>query len=293
MKRFAPAKINLFLHVGDRRLDGYHDLLSLVVFADCGDTIAVAPRKGPVLEVTGPSAAGLDPSPSNLVVRAETVLRQWAAANGHEAPRVSIRLDKHLPLASGIGGGSSDAAATLHALVEHWSLPIALEDLLVLGRSIGADVPVCLRGLPTLVAGDGDRLAPAPDLPGFALVLVNPRVEVPTAQVFGNLDVRTGTYPHPFPAQMGSLRDFVAWLDRTSNDLASPAKQIAPQVMHAEHALTGSTGCLLARMSGSGATCFGIYPTIEAANTAAREIASAHPEWWVKPASLWRATGPR
>lgn len=288
MKRFAPAKINLFLHVGDRRSDGYHDLLSLVVFADCGDTIAVAPRSGPALEVTGPSAVGLDVSPSNLVVRAEAALRQWAEANGHVAPPVSIRLDKHLPLASGVGGGSADAAATLHALVEHWSLPIALADLQAVGRTIGADVPVCLRGMPTLVSGDGDRLAPVPDLPGFALVLVNPRVEVPTATVFGNLDVRTGAYPQPFPAQMGSLREFVAWLDRTSNDLASPAKQIAPQVMHAEHALTASTGCLLARMSGSGATCFGIYPTIEAANTAAREIATSHPAWWVKPASLYQ-----
>jgi 4-diphosphocytidyl-2-C-methyl-D-erythritol kinase len=288
VKRFAPAKINLFLHVGDRRNDGYHDLLSLVVFADCGDMIEVAPRKGLALEVTGPSAAGLDATPSNLVLRAEAALRQWAETNGHDTPPVTIRLDKHLPLASGVGGGSADAAATLHALVEHWSLPIALADLQTVGRTIGADVPVCLRGMPTLVSGDGDRLASAPELPGFALVLVNPRVEVPTAKVFGHLDVRTGTYPHPFPAQMGTLRDFVAWLDRTSNDLASPAKQIAPQVMHAEHALTASTGCLLARMSGSGATCFGIYPTIEAANTAAREIAAAHPAWWVKPASLYQ-----
>lgn len=293
MQRFAPAKINLFLHVGDRRPDGYHELLSLVVFADCGDTIAIAPGKGLALEVSGPSAAGLDASPSNLVLRAEAALRQWAVANGHAAPPVSIRLDKQLPLASGIGGGSSDAAATLHALVEHWSLPIALEDLMALGRSIGADVPVCLRGLPTLVEGDGDRLAPAPDLPGLALVLVNPRVEVPTAAVFARLAVRTGTQPLTFPPRLDTLRSFVAWLDRTSNDLASPAKQIAPQVMHAEQALTSSTGCLLARMSGSGATCFGIYPTIEAANTAAREISSAHPAWWVKPANLWQATGPR
>jgi 4-diphosphocytidyl-2-C-methyl-D-erythritol kinase len=288
VKRFAPAKINLFLHVGDRRTDGYHDLLSLVVFADCGDMIRVTPRKGAALEVTGPASAGLDASPSNLVLLAEAALRQWAEANGHEAPPVSIHLDKHLPLASGVGGGSADAAATLHALAEHWSLPIALDDLLAVGRAIGADVPVCLRGMPTLVSGDGDRLAPVPDLPGFALVLVNPRVEVPTAKVFGNLDVRTGAYPQPFPAQMDSLRGFVAWLDRTSNDLASPAKQIAPQVMHVEHALTASTGCLLARMSGSGATCFGIYPTIEAANTAAREIAAANPAWWVKPAGLYQ-----
>ena len=288
MQRFAPAKINLFLHVGDRRPDGYHDLLSLVVFADCGDMISVGPATGQSLAVTGPSAAGLDASPSNLVLRAETTLRQWARANGHAAPPVSIRLDKHLPLASGIGGGSSDAAATLHALVEFWSLPIALEDLLVLGRSIGADVPVCLRGLPTLVAGDGDRLAPAPDLPGFAFVLVNPRVEVSTAAVFASLEVRTGAQPQPFPPRLDTLRTLVAWLDRMSNDLAAPAKRIAPQVMHAEQALTASAGCLLARMSGSGATCFGIYPTIEAATTAAREISAAHPDWWVKPASLYQ-----
>lgn len=293
MQRFAPAKINLFLHVGDRRPDSYHDLLSLVVFADCGDTITVGPARGVPLEITGPQSAGFGPSPSNLVLKAERALRQWASEHGHETPPVTLTLDKHLPLASGIGGGSSDAAATLLALVKYWSLPASAEDLRQLGRSIGADVPVCLRASPTLMSGDGEMLAPAPELPGFALVLVNPRVEVSTAAVFDALGARTGTHAQPLPPRLETLRVFVAWLDRTSNDLASPAKKIAPQVMHAEQALTASTGCLLSRMSGSGATCFGIYPTIEAAKTAAREIAAARPEWWVTAAAPWRDTTPR
>ena len=288
MKRFAPAKVNLFLHVGDRRPDGYHDLLSLVVFANCGDTISVAPgSNGATLEVTGPAGAGLDASPSNLVLKAEAALRAWAREQGHSTPAVTISLEKNLPLASGVGGGSTDAAATLLALAEHWSLPIAADDLARLGRSIGADVPVCLRALPTLMSGDGDRLEPAPALPAFGLVLVNPRVEVPTARVFASLDVRTGTWPVPFPARTDDLRGFVAWLDRTSNDLASPAKLIAPAILRAEQALVASTGCLLARMSGSGATCFGIYPSIEAARTAAREITQSRPDWWVSAASLY------
>lgn len=288
MKRFAPAKINLFLHVGGRRADGYHELLSLVVFANCGDTVTVGPGSGSTrLEVTGPAGAGLDASPSNLVLKAEAALRAWARGHGHATPAVSIGLDKHLPLASGVGGGSTDAAATLLALAEFWSLPIAADDLRGLGRSIGADVPVCLRATPTLVSGDGDRLDDVPPLPSFALVLVNPRVEVPTARVFAALGVRSGTWPVPFTARTGNLRDFVSWLDRTSNDLAPPAKLIAPAILRVEQALVASTGCLLARMSGSGATCFGIYPSIEAARTAAREITQSRPDWWVSAASVF------
>lgn len=289
MKRFAPAKVNLFLHVGDRRPDGYHELLSLVVFASCGDTVTIGPGSGGAsqLHVTGPAAAGLDASPSNLVLRAEAALREWAAGKGHPVSAVNIGLEKHLPLASGLGGGSTDAAATLLALAEYWSLPVAPADLRTLGRRIGADVPVCLRAATTLMSGDGDRLDEVPALPGFGLVLVNPRVEVQTARVFAALGVRTGTWPVRFPARADNLRDFVAWLDRTSNDLAPAAKMIAPEVMWAEQALVASTGCLLARMSGSGATCFGIYPTIEAARTAAREIAQARPQWWVMPAALF------
>lgn len=288
MKRFAPAKVNLFLHVGDRRPDGYHDLLSLVVFANCGDIITVAPGTGSsTLEITGPARAGLDAASSNLVMKAEAALRAWASEHGNATPAVTISLEKNLPLASGIGGGSTDAAATLLALAEHWSLPIAADDLARLGRSIGADVPVCLRAAPTIMSGDGDRLEPAPALPAFGLVLVNPRVEVPTARVFTALAVRTGTWPVPLPARTDDLREFVAWLDRTSNDLASPAKLIAPAISRAEQALVASTGCLLARMSGSGATCFGIYPSIESARTAAREITQARPDWWVSAASLY------
>lgn len=284
VQRLAPAKINLFLHVGNRRADGYHDLQSLVVFADCGDMVRVNPAPATHLHVEGPHAAGLDAGASNLVMKAAAALRQWAVANGHPAGEAAITLEKHLPVASGIGGGSSDAAATLHLLAALWALPIQPDELLRLGRQLGADVPVCLRGSPSIMSGDGDVLAPAPELPGFAMVLVNPRIGVSTADVFAGLQVRSGAQPCAMPSRFGSLRAFVTFLDRTANDLAAPAKRLAPSILHVEQALVATHGCMLARMSGSGATCFGLYPDMQAAGDAATALKARQPDWWITPA---------
>jgi 4-diphosphocytidyl-2-C-methyl-D-erythritol kinase len=285
--RLAPAKVNLFLHVGDKRADGYHNLLSLVVFADIGDRLALAPADHLSLKVTGPFP-DTGPTDDNLVMKATRALQSWADKNGHKTKPVAFTLEKNLPVASGIGGGSSDAAAALLMLAAQWGLPIAIDDLEALGLQLGADVPVCLRAAPTLIAGVGEVLEAVDNLPPFALVLVNPRVEVPTAQVFKALTVRSGAQAPPRRA-LKSTRDLAMYLDGTMNDLAAPAKTIAPVVMNVENVLTTTEGCLTARMSGSGATCFGLYETTAAAEAAAKTIAAAHPEWWVKSAASYTA----
>jgi 4-diphosphocytidyl-2-C-methyl-D-erythritol kinase len=283
--RLAPAKVNLFLHVGDRRADGYHDLLSLVVFADIGDRVSIAKADRLSLTVSGAFPdTGL--AEDNLVLKAARALQAWADKHGHKTTPVAITLEKNLPVASGIGGGSSDAAATLLMLAAHWGLPIAVDDLQALGLQLGADVPVCLRAAPTRVSGVGETLVPVETLPSFALLLVNPRVQVPTAQVFKTLTVRSGAYAAPLPA-FKSVRDLAMYLDATINDLAAPAKVIAPIIMRVENAIAATDGCLIARMSGSGATCFGLYETRQAADAAAEAVARANPDWWVRPASSY------
>jgi 4-diphosphocytidyl-2-C-methyl-D-erythritol kinase len=283
-RRFAPAKINLFLHVGDKRADGYHDLVSLIAFADTGDWLEVRDAKRQSLSITGPFADALKDETDNLVLKAARALDVWAEERGHKTSPVELILEKNLPIAAGIGGGSSDAAAVLHLLAEHWSLPIPIDELESIGKAMGADVPVCLRGCPTLVSGMGEILSPAPELPAFSLVLVNPGIEVPTKRIFNTISVRSGTVPPPFPPRFESARTFAMFLDGLFNDLAAPAKAIAPVIMSAEGALVATEGCLIARMSGSGATCVGLYEKDEDAVAAAAKIAQANPSWWVKAA---------
>jgi 4-diphosphocytidyl-2-C-methyl-D-erythritol kinase len=286
VQRFAPAKINLFLHVGDRRTSGYHELLSLAVFADIGDMVSVTPADRLVLTVTGPRAGGLDASPSNLVLRAAAALQEWSRERGQAVSGASLTLHKVLPIASGIGGGSSDAAATLRLLAGFWGLLLPDDELLRIGRSLGADVPVCLRGAPSLMSGDGEQLAPAPELPDCGLLLVNPGVELGTAAVFAGLQVRSGARAPATPDRFRTPRELAAWLDRTTNDLAAPARRLAPAIMRVEQALVATPDCLLARMSGSGATCFGIYSGTESAKAAANILRAAHPDWWVASCRL-------
>lgn len=280
--RFAPAKINLFLHVGDRRADGYHDLLSLIAFADVGDRVSVKPAKQTSFRLTGPFAKALERDPDNLVLQAERALDEWAVERKHELSPVEITLEKNLPVASGIGGGSADAAATLLLLSAHWSLPIGVDELAAIGLTLGADVPVCLRSEPTMVSGVGEILAPIKDLPQFSFVIANPGVALPTSQVFKELRVRSGAAAIGSFAQLTTARDLAMQLDRLTNDLAPPAKAIAPVIMHVEAALAQTTNCLIARMSGSGASCYGLYENDADAAVAAETIARAHPDWWVK-----------
>jgi 4-diphosphocytidyl-2-C-methyl-D-erythritol kinase len=273
----APAKINLFLHVLGRRDDGYHRLDSLIGFVEIGDSIEVAPAPDLALAIEGPFAAGLSAGEDNLVLRAARAL---SAAAGGRVPGAAIRLIKNLPLASGIGGGSSDAAATLKALDSLWRLSLGDPALGRLGLALGADVPVCLLGRTARVGGIGDALAPADPLPAFGVLLVNPLVPVPTAAVFGALHGRY-TVEAPAAPVAASAREFARWLGRCRNDLAAPALEIAPVVGEVLDALASAKECLLARLSGSGATCFALFPDIRFAEAAAEDLKAAHPGWWI------------
>lgn len=281
----APAKLNLYLHVVGRRADGYHELDSLAAFADVADTITVEPAAGdtPSLALSGPFAAALaDEDPAgNLVVRAAVRL---AGALGRPAA-VHITLDKVLPVASGIGGGSADAAATLRALARMWNVPVNDRRLYDTAAALGADIPVCLAGQSRYMGGIGERLDPAPMLPETHAVLVNPGVPVATPAVFR---LRNGAFSAParFAEAPRDAVRLAALLAERHNDLTPPALQVAPAIGAVLEALAGTDGCLLSRLSGSGATCFGLYASAFEAAAAAEALAAARPGWWVKAAGL-------
>ncbi|NEX46081.1 4-(cytidine 5'-diphospho)-2-C-methyl-D-erythritol kinase [Pseudotabrizicola algicola] len=270
---FAPAKINLTLHVTGQRADGYHLLDSLVVFADVGDQITVRAADSLRLEISGPQAAALPPSDDNLVLRAARLMGVPAA----------ITLEKRLPVASGIGGGSADAAAALRALARLSARPLPTEAEVL---TLGADVPVCLKGRPVRMQGVGEVLTPVPDMPKAWLVLANPGVAVATPAVFRGLSRKDNP---PMPAALPALRTaeaLAAFLHGQRNDMEAAALALAPPIGTTTAALGAQTGCLLARMSGSGATCFGLFADAASAQTAARALQSAQPGWWVAAARL-------
>ncbi|MFD1913283.1 4-(cytidine 5'-diphospho)-2-C-methyl-D-erythritol kinase [Halodurantibacterium flavum] len=269
---FAPAKINLALHVTGRRADGYHLLDSLVVFADIGDHVRAVPSDALSLDVTGPYADAVPQGPGNLVLRA-------AALMGGQA---RLCLEKNLPPASGIGGGSSDAAATLRVLAG-FGRALPSDDAVL---SLGADLPVCLLARAARMSGIGERLEPLDGLPPLPAVLVNPGIEVSTPRIFTALERRDNP---PLPPRVPLLPDAPAmarWLEPLRNDLEAPARNIAPQVGEVILALSAQPDCLLARMSGSGATCFGLFPTEAAAQRAAAALSAAEPGWWVRAGTL-------
>ena len=271
VQEFAPAKVNLYLHVTGKRPDGYHLLDSLAVFPAAGDILHAAPADGLTLSITGPFGATLAAEPDNLVLKAARAL---AAAAGI-LPRAALTLEKHLPIASGIGGGSADAAAALRALSRLWKLTLPLAPIAL---TLGADVPVCLTSRPTVMSGIGEILNPAPSLPAFWMVLINPRLAVPTPAVFR---ARTGPFS-PAGARPAAWPDadaMAAHLQTLTNDLEPPAIALAPPIATVLAALQTTESCLLARMSGSGATCFALYPTPEAATAAAARL--TRPDWWI------------
>ncbi len=268
----ARAKVNLYLHVVGRRPDGYHLLDSLAVFPGAADRLSAAPANTLTLEVEGPGAAGLGAGPDNLVLRAARAL---ASATGVEAG-ARLVLDKRLPMASGIGGGSADAAATLRLLARLWDVRLPAERMREIAQVLGADVPVCLDSRPARMGGVGERLQPAPALPGCGVTLLNPGVAVATPDVFR---ARSGGF-----SAMPVLPD--AWPDAAAmaadlavlcNDLEAPALSLCPAIATVLDWLRGQRGCLLARMSGSGATCFGLFAEAE---TAAAVAARAPASWW-------------
>ena len=275
----APAKINLALAVTGPRPDGYHLIDTLAVFAEAGDRIEAAPAAGLSLNVTGPFSKNLTDPNSNLVIRAAEALRR-AAFGDNPCPGAANRLDKALPVASGIGGGSADAAATLRALNRLWALDWSLARLAELGVELGADIPMCLVSRPLRARGIGEDIAPLTAFPALNLVLVNPGVAVSTAEIFSELGGRfSGALPNP--AGIGGLDAALDCMAITANDLEAPAVRVAPVISEVLNALRADRHCLIARMSGSGATCFGIYRESAAAEAAADAIAAAQPGWWV------------
>lgn len=280
----APAKINLYLHVTGRRADGYHLLDSLVVFAGIADELSVTPAEGWSLVIEGPFADKIPAGSDNLVAKAATAL----AGICGQAPDVEVRLTKNLPPAAGIGGGSADAAAVLHALCRIWQRDPGEPAIQDLALSLGADVPVCLAGRPVFFGGVGEQLTAAPGLPDCWLVLVNPGVEVPTPSVFR---ARTGPFSQGgrFGDPPGTVAELAAVLAARGNDLMAPALTLAPVIGTVLAALEDRPGCLLARMSGSGATCFGLFAEPEGARRAAADLAADYPDWWVEAAPMLTA----
>ena len=268
LRALAPAKVNLFLHVGAPEANGYHPLSSLVAFADFGDVVTIEPAEGFALSVEGPFSTELRDEPDNLIARAA---RAFARAAGLDGVAARIRLDKHLPIASGVGGGSADAA------------------LIEAAGGLGADGPMCLVSRPALACGYGERLELAPVLPAICAVLVNPREPSPTGPVYRAYDAAIapgGAEPPELPGAIADTAALAALLARTRNDLQAPAVALAPAIGAVLEALEAAPETLFARMSGSGATCFALCRDAGEAAALAARLAQAHGGWWIQPCRL-------
>lgn len=272
----APAKVNLYLHVTGRRDDGYHLLDSLFVFAKDGDVVTVRESDSLSLDIRGPYAGALPGGEENIVLKAARLL---AGVCGRK-PAAAITLEKNLLVAAGIGGGSADAAAVLKALLKLWNQTIPAAQLRAIALKLGADVPSCLTAKAVQVSGIGEVLTPAPELPALFLVLVNPNRPVYTPAVF---KARKPVFsdPAPFTEKMTDFDTFIRALAARRNDLSDAACQIEPAVFGGLQALRADPLCRLARMSGSGGTCFGIFAAPEDASLCCQRIRKNHPDWWV------------
>lgn len=285
---FAPAKINLYLHVVKLREDGYHDIDSLAVFADIGDRVLIEPAKDFSLLINGPFAgaftakeADSSPASSNLVARA---VWELAGATGRD-PEFRVTLTKNLPLASGLGGGSADAAATIWGLMTLWNIPITTPLLPELMADLGADIPACLRCAPVQMTGIGDILDLVPDLPEVPVVLVNPGKHCPTAGVFRRF-IGPMRGEVKIPEKLTSFDALIHFLDRRDNDLTPAAIELVPDVSQVLAAFSEQKNCSLSRMTGSGATVFGLFENMDDAKEAAEAISMANPRWWVRVGTL-------
>ncbi|MBF0562246.1 MAG: 4-(cytidine 5'-diphospho)-2-C-methyl-D-erythritol kinase [Alphaproteobacteria bacterium] len=286
LREFAPAKVNLALHVVGRRADGYHLLDSLVAFAGVGDVLPFRAADRLDLTLSGPGAQALAAESNNIVLRAAHRLAEAAGI----VPRAAIILDKRLPVASGIGGGSADAAAALRGLTRLWSLRLTDSEMAAVALGLGADVPVCLFGHTAILGGIGERIEAAPPLPPGWLVLVNPGQPLSTPAVFR---ARAARYPdgnfRPSESMTQvpvDIRAFATVLGQWRNDLTEAACALVPEIETVITALGRQPGCLLARMSGSGATSFGLFADEAAADAAARRLQSEQPRWWTVAAPL-------
>ena len=282
---FAPAKVNLYLHVGPPGADGFHPLDSLMVFADVGDQVALSSGPGASLRLTGPFSDGLEAA-DNLVLRAA---QRLSARLGRRGPGPGLVLEKRLPVAAGLGGGSADAAATLRLLNHVWGGGLSGRDLEVLAADLGSDVPACIRSRPVTATGRGDILSAAPELPDLPAVLVNPGIACPTGAVYRAFDAagRFGDMaPAPGPPFASGAAGIALWLAGLRNDLEAPAIIVAPAIAAVLGRLRAAPETLLGRLSGSGATCFALCEDAPSAVRLADALADEHPGWWVKACRL-------
>ncbi len=286
ISELARPKINLFLHITGKRPDGYHMLESLAVFAETGDRIAAEAGSGLSLSIDGPFGDTLEVSENNLVLKAAMRLQDHA---GRPDLGAALLLTKNLPVASGIGGGSADAAATLRVLRRLWALDISDETLAKLSVGIGADVPVCIASTSQIMRGIGDSLTPAPALPPCWIMLVNPLKGIETRAVFATRDAAHTTPPLTGIPDFETLDALAAWLTtHTANDLGHAAQSLMPKITEIETTLRALPGVAFARMSGSGATCFALLADKPAAITAAEQARHLMPGMWVEVAPLSR-----
>ena len=275
----AHAKINLALHITGRRADGYHELDSIVAFADVADVLTIAPADSVSLDITGPFAGDLPRDGTNSVLSAWRLLDGFSRQQGAALAPVKFSLEKNLPVASGIGGGSADAAAALRGLIRLFDIPVSEPDLNELALQLGADVPVCLLQKSSRMTGIGEIIEPIEiDLPE-GIVLVNPRIPASTPRVFESLKLQCG---QSFGAAIGNVYDIESW----RNDLTAPAVSLVPEIADVIGNLIFQPDIACSRMSGSGATCFGLFASLEKAQIAADAIAEKHPHWWVVATTL-------
>lgn len=270
----APAKINLFLHVGGRREDGFHPLQSLAVFTQAGDVLALEAASDLSLAIAGPFAKGLEGEGDNLVLRAARALGSGGAR---------LTLTKNLPVASGIGGGSADAAAALRGLRRLWNTQHDEAGLHAIAAALGSDIPACVLSAPCFMEGRGEILRAPQSMPHVPMLLVNPGVAVPTKDVFAALQSRSGVQTDLPRGRFGDTADLLRFLETTCNDLEEPARRLQPVIGEVLAALASLPGALFARMSGSGATCFAIFPDDACCGRAAEILQNAYPAWWIAP----------
>lgn len=290
----APAKVNLSLHVLSRRADGYHELESLSAFSASGDLLTLAPGQRLDVSITGPGAIDIGAIADNTILRAATELSRFVP----DLRTGQFGLRKKLPVAAGIGGGSSNAAAALRLLARENSIPLDDELLMQAAAEVGSDVPVCLLSRARMMGGRGEVLGEPVRLPPLFAVLINPGVALQTPAVFGQLGLERGEdystrqsarsplSAHPEIRQQMSFDALIGVLRKTRNDLEAPASVLCPAISDVLAVLGAARGCKLARMSGSGATCFGLFETRLRATRAARAIKKSKPDWWVKPCIL-------
>jgi 4-diphosphocytidyl-2-C-methyl-D-erythritol kinase len=281
----APAKVNLFLHVGAPEANGYHPLCSLMVFADVGDRVAIGLGEGS-LAVGGPFARQLGSERDNLIFRA---VRAFVEELGRPMAELSMSLDKQLPVASGLGGGSSDAGAVLRLIRDVFAPQVDDARLERVAAKLGADGPACLWARPVVAEGYGERLTPAPGLPVLAAVLVNPGVPVSTPAVYRRLDETKAfgdVLPPPMPDAFENPQELAAWLSLQRNDLEAPAVDVAPEVGAVLATLRDEPEVLLARVSGSGGTCFALCLDDLSAETLAERLQALAPNWWIRRCRL-------